>query len=88
MSIGATIHEKTAGLQEYIKKMAPTGDLQSERLRQLKPSTEEEPKGTSWTDKPLHGMCHHQIEKVADIRKSIPMAGKSWTEEALIMAAQ
>ena len=30
MSIRATIQEETAGLQEYIKKMAPTNDLLTE----------------------------------------------------------
>ena len=45
MSIRATIQEETAGLQEYIKKMAPSDDLQSECLRQQKPSMEKEPEG-------------------------------------------
>ena len=62
-------------------KMAPTDDLLSECLRQLKPSMEEEPEGLSWTNKPLHYMYHSQIEEVADISlKNIPMAEKSWTE--------
>ena len=43
VSIGATIQEETAGLQEYISKMVPTDDLQSKRLKQLKPSMEDEP---------------------------------------------
>ena len=80
MSFRAAIQEETAGLQEYIKMMAPTDDLLRECLRQLKPSMEEEPEELSRTDKPLHGMYHRQIEEVADIGKNIPVAGKSWTE--------
>ena len=41
VSVRATIQEETASLQEYTKKMAPTDDLLSERLRQLKPSMED-----------------------------------------------
>ena len=44
--------------------------LLNECLRQLKPSMEEEPEGLSWTDKPLHGMYHHQIEEVAEKQTS------------------
>ena len=41
VSIRATIQEEPASLQEFIKKMAPTDDLRSECLRQLKPNMEE-----------------------------------------------
>ena len=90
MSIRATIQEETTGLQEYIKKMAPTDVLLSEHLRKLKPSMEE-PEGLSWTDKPLHAMYHRQIEEVAEIRKTyqwLEKAGLKASTDALIMAAQ
>ncbi|TWW77451.1 hypothetical protein D4764_12G0008410 [Takifugu flavidus] len=45
--------------------------------RQQKPSKEEEPKGLSWKDKPLHGMYHQQIEEVAHIKKTY-----QWLEKA------
>lgn len=77
MSIRDIIQEETAGIQEYIKKMAPTDDLRSECLRQLKPHMEEEPEGLSLKDKPLHDMYQCQIEEVADIRNT-----KQWLEKA------
>ena len=78
MSVGATIQEETAGLEEYIRKMAPSDDLLGECLRQQKPRKEEELGGLSWEDKPLHGMYHRQIEGVTDIEKTyqwLEMAG-------------
>ena len=91
MSTRTTFQEKTAGLQEYIKKMAPSDDLLSECLWQLKPSMEEEPEGLSWTDKPLHSMYYSKIEEVADIGKTyqcLEKAGLKDSTEALIMVAQ
>ena len=83
MSIRATIQDETAGLQEYIKKMA-LSDYQVNDSG----SMEEEPKGLSWTDEPLHGRYHSLTEDVAAItswsilvcHSDIPIAGKSWTE--------
>ena len=52
---------------------------------------EEEPEGSSRTDKPLHGMYYRQIEEVADFGKSyqwVEKAGLKSSTEALIMAAQ
>ena len=91
MSVRATIQEETADLQEYIKKMTSTDDLLGEHLRKLKPSMGEESQGISWTDKPLHGMYHHQIEEVAEIRTTyqwLEKAGLKASTDALIMAAK
>ena len=71
--------------------MVPTDVLLSKCLRQLKPSIEEEPEGSSWSDKPLYGMYHRQIEEVADIRKTyqwLEKAGLKHSTEALIMTAE
>ena len=58
---------------------------------QMKPSMEEEPEGSPWTKKPLHGMYHQQTEEVADIVKTyqwLEKAGLKDTTEPLIMTAQ
>ncbi|TWW65015.1 hypothetical protein D4764_22G0006620 [Takifugu flavidus] len=91
VSVQTTVQEEATSLREYTKKMAPTDPLLSECLRQQKPTKEEEPEGLSWKDKPLHGIYHRQIEKVADIEKTyqwLTKAGLKDSIEALLMAAQ
>ena len=69
VSVRATIQDETTMNKEYIRNMAPNDGLLSECLRQQKPSEEkEEEERPSWRDKPLHGMYHRQIYKVADIK--------------------
>ena len=72
--------------------MAPSDELLSECLRQLKPRRwEEEQEEPPWKDKPLHRMYHQQIEEVIDIKKFFQLvekAGLKDSTEALTMAAQ
>ena len=57
MSVRVTIQYETTKIQECIRKMAPSDELLSERLRLLKPrgDKEEEP---SMKVKSLHGIYH------------------------------
>ena len=87
----ATIQDETSKIHKYIKDKAPTDDVLSECLRQWGTEDEEVQEEPSRQDKPLHGMYHRNITKVADINKSyqwLERAGLKDSTEALIMAAQ
>lgn len=57
--------------------------LLNEGLGQQRKVNNEEEEKILWKTKPLHGMCHRQIEEVADIQTSY-----QWLEKASSRTAQ